>query len=290
MDSAVQVTGTRQRQAWQDGVLPPVEKVRDGLWSIPVPIPDNPLRYTLIYAFELPDGVALVDAGWDAEDSWLALVAGLRTAGYEPADVRAVLVTHMHPDHFGLAGRVREASGAWIGMHEADAAQVRPDEGLTDSITRRAASQLTDAGAPRDVVGEPHGLSRAHLLEDGAEVLIADHDRIDVFRCHSRSSLAAGLRPRGARARRASTPDPCTTSDPRRSRSNIGAPLSPRVLRPTGRVTTTGSMSDTDTSALVPGQSTARDNGERIGRSQAEERRCGSVPWRRVTISRLAGC
>lgn len=28
-------------------------------------------------------------------------------------------------------------------------------------------------------------------------------------------------------------------------------------------------MSDTDTSALIPGQSTARDNGERIGRSQA---------------------
>ncbi len=180
MDSAVQVTGTRQRQAWQDGVLPPVEKVRDGLWSIPVPIPDNPLRYTLIYAFELPDGVALVDAGWDAEDSWLALVAGLRTAGYEPSDVRAVLVTHMHPDHFGLAGRVREASGSWIGMHEADAAQVRPDDALTDSITRRAAAQLTAAGAPGEVIGEPRGVSRAHLLEDGAEVLIADHDRIEL--------------------------------------------------------------------------------------------------------------
>ena len=27
------------------------------------------------------------------------------------------MVTHIHPDHYGLAGRVREESGAWIGLH-----------------------------------------------------------------------------------------------------------------------------------------------------------------------------
>lgn len=180
MDSAVQVTGVRQREAWREGVLPPVEQVRDGLWSIPVPIPDNPLRYTLIYAFELPDGVALVDAGWDSEDSWQALVAGLATAGFAPSDVRSVLVTHVHPDHFGLAGRVREASGAWIGMHEADAALVRQDEQRTAEVTRRAAVQLRAAGAPAEVVSEQHRPLRAHLLEDGAEVLISDKDRLEL--------------------------------------------------------------------------------------------------------------
>jgi hypothetical protein len=39
------VSGTLQRQAWIDRVLPPVEMVRPGLWSIPTPFPDNPLRY-----------------------------------------------------------------------------------------------------------------------------------------------------------------------------------------------------------------------------------------------------
>lgn len=178
--SAVEVTGTRQQEAWVAGVLPPVEKVRDGLWSIPVPIPDNPLRYTLIYALELPGGVALVDAGWDHEDSWLALVGGLATAGYEPGDVRAVLVTHVHPDHFGLAGRVREASGAWIGMHAADAELVRPDDVLTGVAAERARQQLQATGAPRHVIDEPREGARAHLLDDGAERLIADHDRVDL--------------------------------------------------------------------------------------------------------------
>lgn len=42
--SVVVLTGTLQRQAWQDKALPPVEQVGAGLWSIPVPIPDDPLR------------------------------------------------------------------------------------------------------------------------------------------------------------------------------------------------------------------------------------------------------
>jgi glyoxylase-like metal-dependent hydrolase (beta-lactamase superfamily II) len=115
------ITGTRQKEAWDRKVLPPVEQVRPGLWSIPVPIPANPLRYVLVYALELPDGVAIVDAGWNTDEAWQALGDGLRQAGGSVSDVRAVLVTHIHPDHYGLAGRVREESGAWIGLHPADA-------------------------------------------------------------------------------------------------------------------------------------------------------------------------
>ncbi len=66
----IEVTGTAQLQAWRDGVMPPVEQVRPGLWSIPVPLPRNPLRYVLVYALECDDGIALVDAGWNTEEAW----------------------------------------------------------------------------------------------------------------------------------------------------------------------------------------------------------------------------
>jgi hypothetical protein len=65
----IEVTGVEQWRAWQANVLPPVERVRPGLWSIPVPIPRNPLRYVLVYVFELPGGVALVDSGWPTPDA-----------------------------------------------------------------------------------------------------------------------------------------------------------------------------------------------------------------------------
>jgi glyoxylase-like metal-dependent hydrolase (beta-lactamase superfamily II) len=117
----VVVTGTAQRDAWRARVMPPVEKVRPGLWSLPVPMPDSPLRYVLAYAIEQPDGIALIDTGWPSDESWDALVAGLAAIGATVGDVRAALITHMHSDHHGLSGRVRAESGAWIGMHANDA-------------------------------------------------------------------------------------------------------------------------------------------------------------------------
>lgn len=152
--------GAVQRQAWADGVLPPVEQVRPGLWSIPVPIPDNPLRYVLVYAFELPDGVAIVDAGWDTDEAWTALVEGLAKAGFDITDVSAVLITHIHPDHYGLAGRVREASGAWVGVHPADAAVLPTRYGEVEPLLTSMRALLVDCGVPET---ELDGLTSASL-------------------------------------------------------------------------------------------------------------------------------
>ena len=118
------VTGTLQRQASADRVLPPVETVRPGLWSVPVPLPESPLRYVSMYVLELANGVAVVDTGWPVEVSWDALTSGLAETGHALTDVRAILITHAHSDHHGLAGRLREASGAWVGMHPLEAEHV----------------------------------------------------------------------------------------------------------------------------------------------------------------------
>ncbi|HEV3213279.1 MAG TPA: MBL fold metallo-hydrolase, partial [Acidimicrobiales bacterium] len=142
------VTGTLQREAWDAGLVPPVERVRPGLWSIPVPLPDSPLRYVLVYALELDSGVALIDAGWDTPEAWTALCTGLAVAGGTVADVRAVIVTHIHPDHYGLAGRVREASGAWVGLHPADAALLVGRYVDTDGLVASMADLLEVCGVP----------------------------------------------------------------------------------------------------------------------------------------------
>lgn len=101
------------------------EDLGGGVWSVPVPIVGNPLAYTLVYALEGEGGLVLVDAGWQHEDAWVALRDGLGSLGLSITDVRGVVVTHFHPDHAGLAGRVRETSGAWIAMHHNDAEIVR---------------------------------------------------------------------------------------------------------------------------------------------------------------------
>ena len=127
--------------------LPRTETVRDGVWSIAVPFPDNPLGYTLVYLIESDRGPVLVDAGWDDEESWDALVAGFKTAGTDVSKCYGVLVTHVHPDHHGLSGRVRDASDAWVAMHERDAVTVgRLSRAMEhdDSRDRRASQTLPD--------------------------------------------------------------------------------------------------------------------------------------------------
>lgn len=185
--AAIGVTGVLQRQAWGANVLPPVEQVREGLWSVPVPLPHNPLRYVLVYLLALPDGVAMVDTGWDTTEAWQALQDGLGVAGYALGDVRGVLITHIHPDHFGLAGAVAEASGAWIAMHPADARLLPERYGAVDDLAERSRQQLADAGMPQDDLDaatrsarnvsslvRPAAVSR--MLEDGEDVGLSGWD------------------------------------------------------------------------------------------------------------------
>ncbi|MCO1656997.1 MBL fold metallo-hydrolase [Pseudonocardia humida] len=117
----LEVRAPLQERAWRERVLPPVERLDHGTWSVPVPIPDNPLRYTLSYLVPGDTGLVVVDPGWESDEGWAALTAGLAAAGAGAGDVVGVVATHIHPDHHGLTARLRAASGAWVAMHPAEA-------------------------------------------------------------------------------------------------------------------------------------------------------------------------
>ncbi|ULR50284.1 MBL fold metallo-hydrolase [Streptomyces deccanensis] len=122
-----------------------------GVRSIEVPIPDNPLGHTLVYVVDTDRGPVLVDTGWDDPASWDTLAAGLSACGTSVAEIHGVVITHHHPDHHGLSGAVREASGAWIAMHAADTAIVRRTRGTgPDRWYSYMTDKLTAAGAPEE--------------------------------------------------------------------------------------------------------------------------------------------
>jgi glyoxylase-like metal-dependent hydrolase (beta-lactamase superfamily II) len=177
------VTGTVQKEAWDRNVVPPVEKVRPGMWSIPVPIPNNPLRYVSVYVLELDNGVALVDAGWPTDDAWDALNAGLAETGGSMSDVQAVVVTHLHPDHYGLAGRVREASGAWVGLHPADASLLDTRYHDTDGLVDEMRALFAMSGVPADKMPDLAFASmevKATLSVAQPDILIEDEQLLDL--------------------------------------------------------------------------------------------------------------
>jgi glyoxylase-like metal-dependent hydrolase (beta-lactamase superfamily II) len=116
--SSITVTGHGQKAAWRDKVLPSVEQVREGVWSIPVPFPNHPMRYTLSYLLLGGNDAVLVDPGWASDEGWRHLAAGLARADVGFAELTGIVVTHRHADHLGLAARTRAASGAWVALGE----------------------------------------------------------------------------------------------------------------------------------------------------------------------------
>lgn len=174
--------GVVQREAWAAKRFPPVEEVRPGLWSIPVPMPGNPLRYVLVYALALADrGLALIDVGMDTDESWRALVDGIALTGHRIDDVRYAAVTHLHPDHFGLVPRLRETTGADIAMHAAEAESLghhTPADVTADVEAWRV--DLTGLGAPAEVIqAERFNLVRFAPGET-ADVVLDTGSRLDL--------------------------------------------------------------------------------------------------------------
>ena len=76
------------------------------------------------YLVEGARGYALVDAGLHTAEAEAVLRAGLADARIDLADVRRVFVTHLHPDHLGMAGTL-ERAGAEVVMHRPEIAAAR---------------------------------------------------------------------------------------------------------------------------------------------------------------------
>jgi glyoxylase-like metal-dependent hydrolase (beta-lactamase superfamily II) len=179
----VLVTGVTQRDAWRSKTLPPVEPVRPGLWSLPIPIPDSPLRYTLCYLFTDDDGVVVVDPGWDSDIGRQALSAGLAAAGADLNDVAGVVVTHIHPDHHGLSAWLRETSGAWIAMHPAERDTLPGRVWRTAATAPRDRDWLHTQGVPDDetagMVMDPDQIGPLLAMAE-PDRLLHDGDRLPI--------------------------------------------------------------------------------------------------------------
>jgi glyoxylase-like metal-dependent hydrolase (beta-lactamase superfamily II) len=163
----ITLTGHAQKEAWQNKVLPPVEQLATAVWSIPIPFPNNPMRYTLCYLL-LGDGdgdAVLIDPGWDSDAGMDHLDAGLRQAGVGLSDLTGIVVTHRHSDHLGMAARLRVASGAWVALGDREARRLSASDD-PDLFLRTHREELTLWGVPANRLAElaMNRLNVTHLL------------------------------------------------------------------------------------------------------------------------------
>ncbi len=127
--------------------------------TIPTPFDVGPVNTYLLTGPE----PALVDTGPRGSRAMDALRQGLDEAGYAVSDLRWIVVTHAHADHFGLAAQIAAESGARVITHRRNQywisdfgnewsrrhdfyAQVFAESGLSEEM-RQAVGQAGNATA-----------------------------------------------------------------------------------------------------------------------------------------------
>ena len=152
-----------------------------GIRRLELPLPFA-LRSVNAYVIE-GDGLGVVDCGLHTQHGETALVDGLAELGFRTRDVRDVFVTHLHPDHIGMAGFL-EAAGARVHMHapEAESARrlwfggrARVDDavawfrrhGMPETVLEGMAQAWLGAGERVDRI------ARIDEVADGAELRVA---------------------------------------------------------------------------------------------------------------------
>ncbi len=93
-------------------------EVIPGIYQLPLPLPNRMSPGSVnIYLIKGRDGCLLVDTGWNTAEAFDCLKKGLTQAGVSFKDILKIVVTHIHPDHYGLIGKLKGLSGARLALH-----------------------------------------------------------------------------------------------------------------------------------------------------------------------------
>jgi glyoxylase-like metal-dependent hydrolase (beta-lactamase superfamily II) len=134
---------SRSRRPLSDLVAP-------GVRRIPIPLPIRGLPIVNAYLVEGAQGWSLVDAGLHTAEAERALRAGLADAGIGIEDLRRVFVTHLHPDHMGMAGTL-ERAGAEVLMHTPEIVAAKRVWSKGHEAIDAAYDWFVRHGMPRDI-------------------------------------------------------------------------------------------------------------------------------------------
>jgi glyoxylase-like metal-dependent hydrolase (beta-lactamase superfamily II) len=128
-----------------------------GVFRLVLPLPFPGLDRVNAYLLHDDAGSFLVDCGmWDpsADDGGFAeLTAAVDTTGHTLENIKALVITHAHIDHFGMAGRVVQASGCELWMHEGARDQLER-YGDPETLSDEMRAMLADHGASSDEIAE----------------------------------------------------------------------------------------------------------------------------------------
>lgn len=107
------MTSTSSRDDW---TRPGVFEVAEGVYRVPLPLPNDGLRAVNVYVVEADGGPVVIDSGWAITEARTLLDRGLKSLGHTLGDISRFLITHVHRDHYTQAVNLRREFGIRVSL------------------------------------------------------------------------------------------------------------------------------------------------------------------------------
>jgi glyoxylase-like metal-dependent hydrolase (beta-lactamase superfamily II) len=161
--------------------------VADGVVQVFLPLPMRPTIVN-VYLVRSGDEWTLVDTGMHTGDSLAVFRGALADIGIAPTDIRRIICTHHHVDHYGTSGPLRDLTHAEVHLHplEAERAATAHDAlGEDPAFLRRHG--IPEAAPDKQMPSMSRIIGALYcpaipdgLLADGDELPLGDGRRLDI--------------------------------------------------------------------------------------------------------------
>ncbi len=141
--------------------------------SIPAPFLLGPVNVYLIKS----DPVTLIDCGPNYSETKAALIKQLSSHGLGLENIKQIIITHAHSDHYGMAAEIQRVTGAIVYMHNKEISKTR----FRLDYQKNLISYLAYAGTPDVYCKKQERFFNSGIVEPPEEITAVEDGHIFTF-------------------------------------------------------------------------------------------------------------
>jgi glyoxylase-like metal-dependent hydrolase (beta-lactamase superfamily II) len=132
-----------------------MKEVLPGIFQMPLTLSGFSPDTVNTYLIREDDGFTMVDTGWDSPPAVESTERQLAEIGARLSDIKRVIVTHCHIDHFGMCPRLKNDYGARIFIHGNELGLIKTRFTGGDNYLPLTDQYLRSHGVPADELIPP---------------------------------------------------------------------------------------------------------------------------------------
>jgi glyoxylase-like metal-dependent hydrolase (beta-lactamase superfamily II) len=162
-----------------------MKEVLPGIYQITLSLPEFTPDSVNVYLIKTADGYAIIDTGWDSPLSFQSMESQLAEIGAHFKDIKQIIITHGHIDHFGMIVRFKQShpNTLYMPAGEMELIKIRFTGGdnilpLTDKFLQSHGVPQSELIPPDVILPVPLTLASTSpdvLLQGGEEIIVGEY-------------------------------------------------------------------------------------------------------------------